>query len=143
MLEWSSRLRLFFLCNLADPITSHFPPIPIILSFNYHRQTSSHSKEELILALRLRVCAITISCFSWRSLELGTALDNTFPMLETLSLFNDNYELQVLPDNFVAPRLHALHLRRTDISRRSSLLTNATNLLSLRLNLSGELSYGY
>jgi hypothetical protein len=114
--------------------------MPLILSFNFNRLVSPHSKQKLLLALqhRDRVCAISVKNWCFGGLELRSALDNTFPMLESLSLYDNNYE--VLPDNIVAPRLRALHLLKIAISRRSLLLTNATNLLSLRLKFMPERS---
>lgn len=110
--------------------------MPLILSFNFDRLMSPHSKQKLLLALqhRDRVCAISVINWCFGGLELRSALDNTFPMLESLSLSDGNYGAGVLPDNLVAPRLRALHLLAIAISRRSLLLTNATNLLSLRLS---------
>ena len=105
--------------------------MPLILSYDFIRPTSPHSKQQLLLALqhRDRVSAISVLNWCFGRSELRCALDNTFPMLETLSLSNAS----VLPDNLVVPRLRALHLLSIAISRKSLLLTNATNLSSLRL----------
>jgi hypothetical protein len=60
-------------------------------------------------------------------------------MLETLSLCNRG--LDVLPDNFAAPRLRDLHVRTMCFSGRSFLLRNATNLVSLRLEYTPPYDY--
>jgi hypothetical protein len=139
MLESISHLRLGVLCNLANPI-------PLILSFNFRRD-SPHSKQQLPLALQHhnRVGAITVHHWYLESLGLSSPFANAFPMLETLSLSSGYFQpprTWVLPDNFVAPRLRALHLRNVAISTRSLLLASAsTNLLSLCLELIPELGY--
>lgn len=108
--------------------------MPLIVSFNFRSPVPSLSRKNLLLALqhRDRVCAISIGHWGLGDLELRRVLDNGFPMLETLSLSNDHGPC-VLPTNFAAPHLRTLHLRNIAIDRRSLLLTNATNLLSLRL----------
>src|SRR5579863_3756473 len=73
-------------------------------------------------------------------MELWRALDKTFPMLETLSLSED-YPAKMFPYDFVAPRLRALHLQSAVIPRRSLLLTNVTNMSSLRLESIPASSY--
>ena len=67
-------------------------------------------------------------------LELCSALNNAFPMLEVLSL-SIYVETQPLLHNIAAPNLRALHLRDVVLSRDVFPLTKATNLLSLRLEL--------
>jgi hypothetical protein len=133
MLEWAPHLRIRVLCNIASPITTippHLPPLPLILSFGFHHRQPPHFN----LSLHDRVCAISITQWRLVDLQLHSTLNNTFPMLETLSLSGD-CGLDVLPDNFAAPHLRHLHLRSMCFPGRSFLLTNATNLLSLRLVL--------
>jgi hypothetical protein len=147
MLESKSRLGLRFLCNPTNPITtipSHLTPIPLVLSFDrrYNHREPPVSQKELLPALRDRdrVCAISVSHRCPEALKLCSALKGAFPMLETLSLCGVR-KVRVLPDNFVAPRIRALHLRRIVITRRSLLLANATNLSSLCLDLIPESGY--
>jgi hypothetical protein len=151
MLESKSRLRLCFLCNFANPITtipSHLTPIPLILSFvRFNPRELPNFQQEVLPALRHRdrVYAISITHRCPEALELCSTLNSAFPMLETLSLCGD-FRTRVLPDNFVAPRVRALHLRRIAITRRSLLLANTTKLSSLCLELfpaSGYLSPEY
>ena len=108
--------------------------MPLIISFNFSSPVPSLSRKNLLLALqhRDRVCAISIGHWGLGDFELRRALDNDFPMLETLSV-SDDHRAQAFPENFTAPHLRTLHLRNIAIDRRSLLLANATNLLSLRL----------
>ena len=102
-------------------------------------------KKELLLALQYRNRLYNIFISRWSSEDLGLlkALDNAFPMLETLSLLNNDRYQVFLPNNFVAPRLRALHLRTFTIPMGHLSLTNATNLLSLRLEDTGYFPPGY
>lgn len=95
---------------------------------------SPHSAQELLYALQLhdRVRAISITSWSLGYLDLCSVLDYAFPKLEIFSLVDDQMQRR-LPNNFVAPRLRVLHLRHVLIPSKSLLLTNVTNLLSLRL----------
>jgi len=100
----------------------------------------SPDKEKLLLALQDRhhVCNISIHRWDSGDLELHRSLNNVFPMLETLSLTNGRgggrcYKNLELPNNFVAPRLRALHLLYFTIPKGHLSPTNATNLISLRL----------
>ncbi len=142
VLEWASRLKLRFLCNVANPITtipSHLSAItalPLIISFNLNSPMPSPDKEKLLLALQDRhhICNISIHRWDSGDLELHRSLNNVFPMLETLSLTNGRgYQNLELPNNFVAPRLRALHLLYFTIPKGHLSPTNATNLISLRL----------
>ena len=136
-LEWKSRLKLRMQVNFANrrtTIPSHLTQIPLIISFKFHARNPAPSKKKLLLALQHphRVSSVSIDHWCLGDLELRRALDNTFPTLDILSLSED-YGCRVLPDNFVAPHLRALHLQNITISRGSSLLASATNLSSLRL----------
>jgi len=136
-LEWKSRLKLRIQCNFANrrtTILSHLTQIPLIISFKFHARNPPLSKKKLLLALQNpdRVSSVSIDHWCLGDLELRRALDNTFPMLDILSLSED-YGCRVLPDNFVAPHLRVLHLQNITISRGSLLLANATNISSLRL----------
>lgn len=115
---------------------SHLTQIPLIIRFKFLYPVPTLFKENLVLALQHRDRVYNISIKDWRSEDLGLhkALDNAFPMLETLSLaevYADRF--QVLPYNFVAPHLRALHLRNVTIPRGCVSLMNAINLSSLRL----------
>jgi hypothetical protein len=140
VLEWASRLKICFLCNSANPITtmpSHLTAIPLAIKFEPNwplPYLPKPPKKELLLALQHcnRLYNIFIGCCALEGSGLLKALDNAFPILEALSLlYNDG--IQVLPNNFVAPRLRALHLVKFTIPMGHLSLTNAANLLSLRL----------
>lgn len=139
MLEWATYLKLGFLCNLANPITtmpSHLTQIPLIIRFKFLYPVPTLFKENLVLALQHCDRVYNISIKDWRSEDLGLhkALDDAFPMLETLSLAEVSADrFRVLPNNFVAPHLRALHLRNVTIPRGCASLMNAINLSSLRL----------
>src|SRR5216683_2209420 len=142
MLEWPSRLKLCFLCNKTSPITtmpSHLTAIPLAINYKIEPNwplpyVPKLPKKELLLALQH--CNRLYSIFIGRCTSEGSgllkALDNPFPILEALSLFYDD-GIQVLPNNFVAPRLRALHLVNVIIPMGHLSLTNAANLLSLHL----------
>ena len=121
---------------------SHLTEIPLIINFKSHSRNPALSKKKLILALQQpdRVSSVSIDHWCLGDLELRRALDNTFPMLDILSLSED-YGCRVLPDNFVAPQLRVLHLQNITISRGSLLLANATNLSSLRLESIPDFDY--
>ena len=136
-LEWGSRLKLRIQCNFSNrraTMPSHLTQIPLIISFKSHDRNPGLSKKKLLLALLQpdRVSSVSVDHWCLGDLELRRALDNAFPVLDILSLSED-YGGRVLPDNFVAPHLRVLHLQNITISRGSSLLANATNLSSLRL----------
>jgi len=112
----------------------HLTQIPLIIRFNFLYPVPTLFRVNLVLALqnRDRVYDISISHWGFKDFGLQKALDNAFPMLETLSL-SDAYTGRVLPPDFVAPRLRALHLRNIAVSMGCLLLTNVMNLSSLRL----------
>jgi hypothetical protein len=106
MLKWASSLRLRFLCNPANPITtisSHLSPIPLIIGFKFSSLGPHYFKQESLLTLQRRDHVDAISIDRWCSggLELWRALEKAFPMLGT--------------------------------PRESLSLSDATNLFSLRL----------
>ena len=137
MLEWATCLKLRFLCNSANPITtmpSHLTQIPLIIRFKFLYPVPTLFRENLVLALQNRDRVYDISISNWGSEDLGLhkALGNVFPVLETLSL-PGVHTRRDLPFDFVAPRLRALHLRAIDVSTGCLSLTNAMKLSSLRL----------
>jgi len=123
----------------------HLTAIPLVINYNYKADwmlphPSRLLNKELLLALQYcnRLYNIFIGCCSSEDPGLLQALDNAFPMLEALSLVNNDRYQVFLPNNFVAPRLRALHLIRFTIPMGHLSLTNATtNLLSLRLEDTG------
>ena len=147
MIEWAIRLKIGFLCNPANPITtmpSGLIQIPLIIRFKYLYPVPTRFRENLVLALqnRHRVYGITTSNWGLEDLGLHEALDNAFPMLETFSL-TESHAGQVLPLDFVAPRLRALHLRNIVVSTACLSLPNAMNLSSLRLEKISALPLRY
>ena len=78
--------------------------------------------------------------------QLFTALDNTFPALETFSvligLFNTPDHPLSFPENFVAPHLRTLYLNNVNTFDVPSLLTSAApTLVSLHIEQIEEYSY--
>lgn len=147
MLESASYLKLRLLCNDETPIAKMLidsPPLSLIIIFPYHHLMSTHFPENMLLALEdpARVCSISIDLQSLVNSGLFLALDRAFPTLDTLSLSSQGSNSLMLPENFVAPHLHAIHLENVCISMASLLLTNATaNLVSLRLERISASSY--
>jgi len=113
---------------------SHLTHIPLIIRFKFLYPVPTLFRENSFLALQNRDRVYDISISNWGPEDLGLhkALDNAFPVLETLSLAGVHTRRGV-PFDFVAPRLRALHLRDIAISTRFLSLTNAMNLSSLRL----------
>ena len=118
---------------------SHLTAIPLAINYKFEPNwpvpyLPKLPKKELLLALQH--CNRLYSIFIGRCTSEGSwllkALDNAFPILEALSLLYDDGN-HVLPNNFVAPRLRALHLVNVTIPMGHLSLTNAANLLSLRL----------
>ena len=144
MLESASYLKLHLLCNDEIPIAKMLidsPPLPLIIIFPYSHLMSTHFPQNMLPAFEDpdRVCSISIDLRSLVDSGLFPALDRAFPTLETLSLSSQGSNTLILPEKFVAPHLHAIHLGNVCISMASLLLTNATaNLesLSLEQNLS-------
>jgi hypothetical protein len=137
MIEWAIRLKIGFLCNPANPITtmpSGLTQIPLIIRFKYLYPVPTLFRENLVLALqnRPRVYGISISNWGLEDLGLYEALDNAFPMLEAFSLA-ESHARRDLPLDFVARHLRALHLRNIAVSTGCLALPNAMNLSSLRL----------
>ncbi|KAH9980457.1 hypothetical protein BJV74DRAFT_798107 [Russula compacta] len=136
MLSSPSRLNLRLLFKYRIPLArmlTDSPPLPLIVTFGFY----GHYKDSILLALQHhdRLCSISLRELGSKQLNLLTALDKVFLSLESLSLstkYSDT-EVGVLPNDFVAPRLRVLHLRSIALSTESLLLTNATSLVSLRL----------
>jgi len=134
MLEWATHLKLRFLCNSANPITTipaHLTQIPLIIRYKTPPPVPNLFRIPA-LQNRDRVYGISISNWGPEDVGLDNALDNAFPMLETLSLAGVHTRLG-LPFDFVAPRLRALHLRDMNVPTGCLSLTNAMKLSSLRL----------
>lgn len=137
MLASPSRLNLCLLFKHRIPLTrmlTDSPPLPLIVTFDFY----GHDKESILLALQHheRLYSISLRELGSKQLDLLTALDKDFLSLETLSLsskYPDTEVVGVLPEDFVAPRLRVCHLRSIALSTESLLLTNATSLVSLRL----------
>ena len=120
------------------------PPLPLIINFPYHYLMSTHFPENMLLALEDpdHVCFISIDLQSLVDSGLLLALDRAFPTLETLSLSSQSSNSLMLPENFVAPHLHAIHLNNVCILMASLSLTNASaNLISLRFKRISASSY--
>ena len=137
MLEWATHLELRVLCNSANPITTipiHLTQLPLIIRFKFLYPVPNLFRKNSVLALqnRDRVYGITISNWGSEDLGLNKALDSAFPMLETFSLA-EALTRRVLPYNFVAPHLRALHLRNIDVPAGCLSPPNVVNLSSLRL----------
>ena len=131
MLESATRLKLRFLWNSANPVTTvpaHLTQIPLTISFIFLYPVPTLLRENLFLALQNRDRVYDISINNWGSEDLGLhkALGNAFPVLETLSLAGVQTRPGV-PFDFVAPRLRALHLRDVRV------LTGCYQSSSLRL----------
>jgi hypothetical protein len=111
----------------------HSPPLPLSVKFSL----DSLHLESISLALQYhdRVNSIEISQWSLADPEMLMPLDKPFPMLESLSLHSRSHGIQMLPRNFVAPRLRSLFLLFVHTSAVSSLLINTTNLISLTIAL--------
>ena len=113
----------------------HSPPLPLIVKFNFGPIASSSHRENILLALQHndRVSSIIAGKWCQRDGQMFNALNNTFPRLESLFIHSDAHTTQELPNYFVTPHLLSLRLHNIAISAVLILLTNATNLISLRL----------
>jgi len=156
MLESASRLELRLLCTYQTPVAEmllHTPPLPLIIQYDADFVVNGpHAEENRLLPFQHadRVCSIFVSGWHFGTDLRGQhgLLDKAFPALETLALSSEFYTTTPFPRNFTAPHLRSLILNGLSISVASPLLTNAANLISLRLqyipvNNYGEPSPGY
>jgi hypothetical protein len=111
----------------------HFLPLPLIVEFDIDTYALPLYQEKIHPALQHhhRVVSLFIRQWSWVDPMKHMALDNAFPILETLSLSSADYTTKALPNNFVAPRLRSLSLSKVAISAASSLLANLAEIVSL------------
>jgi len=139
MLESASYLKLRLLCRPETPVAEmlmHFPPLPLIVECNGGIGRGP-SVENMLLPFQHpgRVYSINITGweFGHAFREQEGALDKAFPVLERLTLSSEFGLDSPLPRNFMTPHLLSLILRGLSFSVAASFLTNAANLISLRL----------
>jgi hypothetical protein len=134
ILESAFHLKIRLFCDGTTPVAKmlmHFPPLPLVVTFDL---ASSHRKNVLFaLQHHDRVNTISVGKWNLRDMEMFVALDKAFPALDALVLSSQDYANQLLPSNFMAPRLRSLHLQTVGVSAVSSLLTKAANLVSLTI----------
>jgi len=132
------RLGLKLYCTQqrsVDPKTLDiWPALPIVIFSNNSESTN------VTAALRHhnRVCKIQYYNVQPQDslLKELTAIDEPFPALTRLDLFNHTEDAPVLPDSFLggsAPRLQVLHLEGIPYPSIGTLLSSTTNLVRLTL----------
>ena len=140
MLESTSCLKLRLLCRPETPVAErliHFPHLPLIVECN-GGIGQGPSLKNMLLPFQHPDRVYSINITGWEVghafREQGGALDKAFPVLETLTLSSEfGLDNPLLPRNFMTPHLLSLILRGLSFSVASSFLTNAANLISLRL----------
>jgi len=139
----ASHLGLCLLCTYGTPVAdmlAHSPPLPLIIDhFNESLDITIEDEEDLLLALqhRDRVRRIRLHMPVTNLRKLLIAIDEEFPMLEYLFLWNpndDNTSL-ILPKTFQAPHLQRLILEDIVYPIGSPLITTAVGLVTLILSI--------
>jgi hypothetical protein len=147
----ASHLGLCLLCTHGTPVAdmlAHSPPLPLIidhLSSDY--DLFAEDEEDILLALqhRDRVRRIRLRMPAWDLQRLLISIDEEFPRLEYLQIWNvtsDNTPL-ILPTTLQAPQLRVLLLDSVIYPMGSQLFMTATGLVTLLLDtvpLSSSLS---
>ena len=127
----------------------HSPPLPLIVHIqSIYRRDITQSTNNIVHALQYPDRVVSISVDTWVvDPRLFTALDKTFPELETFSLVvgmleSPDREFLFFPQNFSAPHLRSLYLKNVNIFEAPSLLTSVgTSLVSLHIEQIEEYSY--
>ncbi len=150
----SSRLGLSFVLtpkrggNIKTIISRHFPPLPIVINYNYQRRltTTGMTKDmsRLLCALKLpdRIRGIDLYASSTNG-ELAKffkAMKCPFPALESLAIRNKDDQVLKIPAAFLKGtnlhlRLRSLKLRSICLTSISQLLSSATALTNLSLTI--------
>jgi hypothetical protein len=142
ILATSSHLGLSLLCTHRTPVAdmlAHSPPLPLIIDYaDKKREFTPLDEEGIKLALRhhSRVRRIRFAMVVPRLQTLINAIDKEFPILGYLYIDPLAYSDQglILPETFRAPNLRHLVLLNFALPVGSSLLANATGLVTFSLN---------
>jgi len=137
----ASYLRLCLVCTLGTPVADMLessPPLPLVVSYNNpHRPLTAGEEKGLLFALqqrdRIRTIYLQMPLPCLR--EIATALDDKFPMLESLYIRHPTkgHIPLTLPPTFEAPHLRHLNLHQFAVPMGSPLFTTAIGLMTLIL----------
>ena len=140
----SSYLRVCLVCSKGTPVAdmlAHSPPLPLVVDYfreSEYPDIAAEDEEGLTLALekRDRVCRIRLRTGITNMQKFITAISGEYPILEYLIIipFVKNTAF-VLPETLQAPHLRHLLLSCFALPIRSPLLTTATTLITLFLEI--------
>ena len=139
-------LGLSLLCTYGTPVADMLalsPPLPLLIGyFGYYRGLTSEDEEGIILALKQhgRVRRIRLHRVVSIMQRLSLVMDEEFPILEYLHItrpnpHDDNMTILRFPESLQAPCLRYLELQGCALPIGSRLLTTATGLVTLHLNM--------
>jgi len=140
----SSYLGVYLVCSKGTPVAdmlAHSPPLPLVVDYFHEPEYSdiaAEDEEGLSFALeqRNRIRRIRLRMGITNLQKFIMAISGEYPILEYLIIipFVKNKPF-VLPETFQAPRLHHLLLSCFASLAESPLLTNATGLVTLNLEI--------
>lgn len=136
------RLDLRLHCTYESPvkkILDSWPTFPIVVRYNSNAKTPTPDDEDSIVAAlqhRHRVCEIDIILQGSLSEKVFNMMQESFPLLERLSLRSRDNAVLVLPSTSLGgstPRLRSLHLDGISFPGLPRLLSSASDLVDLQL----------
>ncbi|KAI0250878.1 hypothetical protein BJV78DRAFT_1154823 [Lactifluus subvellereus] len=138
----SSRLDLRLFLTVDTPmkaVLKRLPPLPIVVHYNNGARTAK-DMDRMITAIqcRDRVRGITFQGKGARLAKFFRVMKGFLPRLESLKLSHEAGLPLVLPTTFLrgsAPNLRLLKLKPVSLSSLSQLLSSATGLIDLSLEL--------
>jgi hypothetical protein len=146
----SSYLGICLVCSKGTPVAdmlAHSPPLPLVVDYYHgreHSEIAAKDEEGLSFALeqRDRVRRIRLQMGITNMQKFIMAINGEYPILGYLIIipFVDDTAF-VLPETLRAPYLRHLYISRFSLPIRSPLLTTATSLVTLFLNISNPTTF--
>ena len=146
----ASHLGLSLLCTYGTPVADMLalsPPFPLLVSyFREDRELATKDEEGIILALKQhgRVRRIRFHNAGTIVQKLIMAMDEEYPILEVLYITRPNEDgttISIFPETLLAPHLRYLALKGFTFPIRSRILTTATGLVTLHLEMVHPFTY--